>query len=151
MNGVRRMSEEEEIRVVLPRQWREASEDKLEYVIKILDFDEEAKIITKLRLSRIYRPLGSKVANRIELNYDISIEGSEITVTVSEVRCSWGGTGEKTLARISVREGYVEEDPWFIDPWEIDDMVRRLGVAKTSELIIDAIKSVINYYLDWEE
>jgi hypothetical protein len=137
--------------ITLPRQWRETSEDgKAEDIISVMEFDEEAKIITKLRLSRIYRPLGLKVANRVELNYDVEYKGSEITITVNEVRCSWGGTGAKTLARISIREGHVEEDPWFIDVFEIDDMVRRLGVAKTSELIIDAIMSIISYYLDWE-
>ena len=145
------MSEEEEIRITLPRCWKEVSEDgKAEDVISVVEFDHETNTVTKLRLSKIYRPLGSRVGNRVELNYDITISGSKITITVSEMRYSWGGTEAKTLANISVKEEHVEEDPWFIDLEEIDDTVRRLGVAKASELIIDAIKSVINYYLDWE-
>jgi hypothetical protein len=142
---------EEEIKITLPRRWREVDEEsKTEYIIKVENFDEEAEIITRLRLSQIYRPLGFNLANRVELNYDIDYKGSEITVTISKVKESWGGTGMETLAMVSVREGYVEEDPWFVDPEEMDDTVRRLGVRKACELIIDAIKSVINYYLDWE-
>jgi hypothetical protein len=137
--------------ITLPRRWSEKSDDdKAEDVINVVEFDHEANIITKLRLSRIYRPLGSSMANRVELNYDIHYNGSEITITVSKMRCSWGGTGTETLVRISLWEGYVEEDPWWVNPWEIDDTVKRLGVPKTSELIIDTIKSVIDYYLDWE-
>jgi hypothetical protein len=137
--------------ITLPRRWSEKSDDdKAEDVINVVEFDHEANIITKLRLSRIYRPLGSGMANRVELNYDIHYNGSEITITVSKMRCSWGGTGTETLVRISLWEGYVEEDPWWVNPWEIDDTVKRLGVPKTSELIIDTIKSVIDYYLDWE-
>jgi hypothetical protein len=147
------MSENDEvIRVELPRRWREVNEeDKIEYVINVVDFDEEANIITKLRLSEIYRPLGFNLANRVEINYDIHYNGSEITVTVTKMKCSWNGTGTETIGSVKIKEGYVEEDPWFVDPEEIDDTVERLGVAKTCKLILDCIKDVVDYYLDWEE
>jgi hypothetical protein len=147
------MSENDEvIRVELPRRWREVNEeDKAEYIINVMDFDEEANVITRLRLSRIHRPLGFNLANRVEINYDIHYNGSEITVTVTKMKCSWGGTGTETIATVVIKEGYVEEDPWFVDPWEIDDTVRKLGVEKTCKLILDVVKDVANYYLDWEE
>jgi hypothetical protein len=146
------VSEEEEIRITLPRQWRETNEDaKVENIIKIVNFDEEANMVTKLRLSRIYKPLGFNLANRIEINYDVDYDGNQITVTLSKIKESWYGTGMETLATILLKEGYIEEDPWWSDPWEIDDTVKRLGVGKTCELILDCIKDVVNYYLTWEE
>jgi hypothetical protein len=146
------MSEEEEIKIELPRRWREIDEaNKAEYIIRVVDFDEKAGIITKLRLSRIHRPLGFNVGNRIELNYDVDYEGSEITVAITKIKYSWDGTGTETVGIIKVKEGHVEEDPWFVDPEEIDDTVERLGVAKTCKLILDCIKDLADYYLTWEE
>jgi hypothetical protein len=147
------MSENDEvIRVELPRRWREVNEeDKAEYVIKVVDFDEEANVITRLRLSRIYRPLGFGLANRVEINYDIHYNGSEVTVAITKIKCSWNGTGTETLATIVIKEGIREEDPWFTDPQEIDDMVSKLGVSKTCKAILEVIRDVADYYLDWEE
>jgi hypothetical protein len=151
MSGLEIENESVSKEIVRPKKWREISEDgKAEDIISVVEFDREAEIVKKLRLSRIYRPLGLKTANRVELNYDISVSGSEITVTVSEIRYSWGGTEAKTLGVVTVEEKHAEDDPWFIHVDEVDDMVRKLGVAKTGELILDTIKIVINYYLDWE-
>jgi predicted RNase H-like HicB family nuclease len=150
MNGLEIENESVSKEIVRPKKWREISEDgKMEHVIKIVDFDEDAGVITGLRLSRIFRPFGN-TGNRVELHYDVSCKGSEITITVSKIRYSWGGTEAKTLGVVTVEEKHAEDDPWFIHVDEVDDMVRKLGVAKTSELILDTIKIVIDYYLDWE-
>jgi hypothetical protein len=138
--------------VVQNKEWYERDEEaKVEYVIKILDFDEEANVITRLRLSRIYRPLGFNIANRTELHYDVSYEGSQITVTLSKFNYSWNGTGTEVFGSVTVTEKYAEEDPWFVDPEEMDDTVEELGVAKTCELILDCIKDLADYYLTWDE
>jgi len=143
---------EEMGKVVQNKEWYERDEEaKVEYVIRILDFDKEANMITRLRLSRIYRPLGFNLANRVEINYDIHYDGSEITVSLSKFNYSWNGTGTETVGIIKVKEGYVQEDPWFVDPEEIDDTVKRLGVSETCKLILDCIKDLADYYLTWEE
>jgi hypothetical protein len=134
----------------MERKYEEKNEkEKTEYIIAILDLKND--IITKLRLSKVHRPLGFNLANRVETNYDIDYNGSEITITVTEFRMEWNGTGKETIGSVTIREGHVEEDPWFTDLEELSDMVEKIGVKETCKLILSSIKDVVDYFLAWEE
>jgi len=43
-----------------------------------------------------------------------------------------------------IYDANFEEWPWFVDPEELEDAVKRLGVKKTFELIMDYCKTIFS-------
>jgi hypothetical protein len=128
--------------------WRD-EENRIEYAITIEDFDSNSNIITRLRLERFYRPLGSRYGNRHGYIWVIEFDAGELKVKWIEQAYEWNGTYTKTLAEMSIKTDF-EEIPWFIDKDELEDDVGHHSVRGTMSAIFDYLRDIFTMALEEE-